>query len=84
MSRLKSLGIVSKGSLSRNMDRITLAYIRNVTTDTMQAKIFDLVICGDLTIELTGASGWRAGCPCKPRDGRVRRPVERLVRVLEV
>lgn len=23
--------------------------------------------------------GWRAGCECKPRDRRVRRPVERLV-----
>lgn len=32
-----------------------------------------------LTSELTGASGWRAGCACKPRDRCVRRPVERFV-----
>lgn len=32
-----------------------------------------------LTSELTGASRWRVGCVCKPRDRYVRRPVQRFV-----
>jgi hypothetical protein len=32
-----------------------------------------------LTLELTNASFWRAGCFCKPRDRYVRRFVQRFV-----